>query len=87
MPDGFNAFVGERGLMLSGGEKQRIAIARALYAEPEFLFLDEASSSLDHETELEIMQHIRTLKHDMTIIVITHNHQLINIEEDEVIYI
>jgi ATP-binding cassette, subfamily B, bacterial len=87
MPDGFNALVGERGLMLSGGEKQRIAIARALYAEPEFLFLDEASSSLDHETELEIMQHIRTLKHDMTIIVITHNHQLINIEEDEVIYI
>lgn len=86
MPDGFNAVVGEQGLMLSGGEKQRIAIARALYSEPEFLFLDEASSSLDQETELEIMNHIRTLKDDITIIVITHNKKLIN-REDQVIQI
>ena len=47
LKDGFETKVGERGLKLSGGERQRVAIARALYAEPEFLFLDEASSSLD----------------------------------------
>ncbi|OTG87118.1 hypothetical protein B9T31_05795 [Acinetobacter sp. ANC 4558] len=78
MQDGFDTVIGERGLMLSGGEKQRIAIARALYAEPEFLFLDEASSSLDQETEIEFMSYIRTLQNDVTIIVITHQKSLMN---------
>ena len=81
MPDGFDTVVGERGMTLSGGEKQRICIARALYAEPEFLLLDEASSSLDSDTEYEIMSHLRSLKNHVTIIAITHNPKLIHSED------
>lgn len=81
MPDGFDTVVGERGMTLSGGEKQRISIARALYADPEFLLLDEASSSLDSETEYEIMSHMRSLKDSVTIIAITHNPKLIHTED------
>ncbi|WPE19383.1 ABC transporter ATP-binding protein [Shinella zoogloeoides] len=72
LPDGFETIVGERGMKLSGGERQRIAIARALYADPQFLFLDEASSALDEATEAEIMQHIRSLAGDVTILAVTH---------------
>lgn len=81
MPDGFDTVVGERGMTLSGGEKQRISIARALYADPDFLLLDEASSSLDSETEYEIMSHMRSLKDSVTIIAITHNPKLIDTED------
>lgn len=81
MPDGFDTVVGERGMTLSGGEKQRISIARALYADPEFLLLDEASSSLDGDTEYEIMSHMRSLKDSVTIIAITHNPRLIHPED------
>lgn len=81
MPDGFDTVVGERGMTLSGGEKQRISIARALYSDPEFLLLDEASSSLDGNTEYEIMSHMRSLKDNVTIIVITHNSRLIHTED------
>jgi ATP-binding cassette subfamily B protein len=72
MPDGFNSMIGERGLKLSGGERQRIAIARALYAEPKILLLDEASSALDEATEREIMDHIRQIAGEVTVIAITH---------------
>jgi ABC-type multidrug transport system fused ATPase/permease subunit len=72
MPDGFDTEVGERGLKLSGGERQRIAIARALYSDPVFLFLDEASSALDDATEEQIMQEIRSLVDDVTVVAITH---------------
>ena len=72
MPQGFSTVVGERGLKLSGGERQRIAIARALYGKPEFLFLDEASSALDDTTEAEIMEYIRRIAGEVTVIAITH---------------
>ncbi|ATN33503.1 ABC transporter ATP-binding protein [Rhizobium sp. ACO-34A] len=72
MPDGFRTVVGERGLKLSGGERQRIALARALYDQPRFLFLDEASSALDEATEAGIMENIRALASEMTVIAITH---------------
>ena len=64
--------VGERGLKLSGGERQRIAIARALYADPAIVLLDEASSALDAETEKDIMDQLRQISDQVTIIAITH---------------
>jgi ABC-type multidrug transport system fused ATPase/permease subunit len=72
LPDGFDTTVGERGLKLSGGERQRIAMARALYGKPAILFLDEASSALDEQTEREIMDHVRGLAEEVTVIAITH---------------
>jgi ABC-type multidrug transport system fused ATPase/permease subunit len=84
LKDGFDTKVGERGLKLSGGERQRVAIARALYANPEFLFLDEASSSLDMRTEADIMDELRQHKDEMTIIAITHRKAVIR-PEDHVI--
>ncbi len=77
LPEGFETTVGERGLKLSGGERQRIAIARALYGDPAILFLDEASSALDEATERDIMEHIRGLAHDVTVLAITHRRSVI----------
>ncbi len=85
LPEGFETKVGERGLKLSGGERQRVAIARAIYADPQFLFLDEASSSLDTRTEAEIMDELRTHKNEMTILAITHRHAVIRPGEDNVL--
>lgn len=84
LPEGFETTVGERGLKLSGGERQRIAIARALYGNPAILFLDEASSALDEATERDIMDHIRMLARDVTVLAITHRRAVIA-ETDKVI--
>lgn len=77
LPEGLETTVGERGLKLSGGERQRIAIARALYGNPAILFLDEASSALDEATERDIMEHIRRLARDVTVLAITHRRSVI----------
>jgi ATP-binding cassette subfamily B protein/ATP-binding cassette subfamily C protein len=70
--DGINTRVGERGLQLSGGQNQRIGIARALYNDPEVLVLDEATSSLDDATEAEIMNEIYDVSGNKTLIIIAH---------------
>jgi ABC-type transport system involved in Fe-S cluster assembly fused permease/ATPase subunit len=72
LPDGYDTRVGERGLKLSGGEKQRVAIARTLLKDPPILILDEATSALDSRTEAAIQDTIRTIERGRTSIVIAH---------------
>jgi ABC-type transport system involved in Fe-S cluster assembly fused permease/ATPase subunit len=72
LPDGYNTMVGERGLKLSGGEKQRVAIARTILKGPPILILDEATSALDSHTEKEIQDALDQVARDRTTVVIAH---------------
>lgn len=72
LPDGLDTIVGEHGIKFSGGQRQRMAIARALYNQPDILILDEATSALDSETEAAVMEAIESLQGKMTMIIIAH---------------
>jgi ATP-binding cassette subfamily B protein len=84
LPDGYGAQVGERGLKLSGGEKQRVAIARTLLKDPPVLILDEATSALDSRTESEIQRTLGDVSERRTTIVIAHRLSTI-VDADEII--
>ncbi len=86
IPGGYQALVGERGANLSGGQKQRIAIARALYRDAPMLLLDEATASLDTESEALVQEALDTLMADRTTLVVAHRLSTVR-EADEILYL
>ena len=72
LKDGYNTQIGERGILLSGGQRQRLGIARALYKQPQVIFMDEATSALDIETEKLVNEAIQSLNGKMTMVIIAH---------------
>ncbi len=84
LPDGYDSAVGERGLKLSGGEKQRVAIARTILKNPSILLFDEATSALDSQTEKEIQAALRLVSRDRSTLVIAHRLSTI-VDADEII--
>ena len=76
LKDNIKTIIGERGIKFSGGQLQRLAIARALYTNPKFLILDEATNALDKENEINIIESLIKLKNQMTILVISHKNTL-----------
>jgi len=78
LPDGIETIIGENGIKFSGGETQRLSIARALYVAPDIIVLDEPTNSLDEKTEKKIMEILKNLSKNHTIILVTHNLANIN---------
>lgn len=85
LPDGLDTMVGDSGSRVSGGQAQRIGIARALYSNPDVLILDEATSALDNETEYQITSTIESLRGRMTVIVIAHRLSTVK-NADEILF-
>jgi ABC-type multidrug transport system fused ATPase/permease subunit len=77
LPEGMDTMVGERGVRISGGERKRIALARALVRPISVLVLDEATSELDAQTEEEILESVDKLSKEMIVIVISHRRSII----------
>ncbi len=85
LPQNYDTLVGERGVKLSGGQRQRIALARALIRDPQVLILDEATSSLDNESERMVKCTLEALKGNLTLLVVAH--RLTTIENADMIYV
>jgi ATP-binding cassette subfamily B protein len=84
LPDGYDSLVGERGLKLSGGEKQRVAIARTILKDPRILLFDEATSALDTKTEREIQASLREVSAGRTTLMIAHRLSTV-VEADQIL--
>jgi ATP-binding cassette subfamily B protein len=84
LPEGYSSTVGERGLKLSGGEKQRVAIARTILKRPSILVFDEATSALDSQTEQEILKSLREVSAERTTLTIAHRLSTI-IDADQIL--
>jgi hypothetical protein len=84
LPDGLDTYVGERGVRLSGGERQRLSLARAMYQDPALIVFDEATSSLDLETEAAVLRSIFRLQGKKTLIIVSH--RMTAIEYCNVVY-
>jgi ATP-binding cassette subfamily C protein LapB len=79
-PQGYDMPVGERGMLLSGGQRQALALARAMLVEPKVLFLDEPSSSMDLATERQLIRHLEaSLTPDQTVLIATHRYSLLSL--------
>ena len=84
LPDGLDTSTGDRGVRISGGERQRLGIARALYNNPDILVFDEATSALDNTTEAAVMEAINSFHGRKTLVIIAH--RLNTIEKCDIIY-
>ena len=85
-PNGLDTLIGERGAKISGGQQQRMGIARAIYKNPKILIFDEATNALDVKTESEILNSIKNLNKNITIIMITHRLEIIK-KFDKIIFL
>ena len=82
LKDGVNSMIGEKGVRISGGQRQRLGLARALYNKPDILILDEATNSLDIDTENTILNTLKNLKNDFTILIISHHENPLKIVDE-----
>ena len=84
LPSKYETLIGENGTKLSGGQRQRIGIARALIKNPDILIFDESTSFVDKQTENEIIEFIRIIKKEKTIIYVTHDTKLVHIFDETI---
>ena len=85
LKDGVDTVVGENGTKVSGGQIQRIGIARAFYKKPEILILDEPTNSLDKENENKIIETLKNLKNEITMVLVSHNEEPLKIADEKII--
>ena len=85
LKDGVDTVVGENGTKVSGGQIQRIGIARAFYKKPEILILDEPTNSLDKENENKIIETLKNLKKEITMVLVSHNEEPLKIADEKII--